>query len=229
MKYVDSNTMIKLLEEEYNMSISELVKSINSYDITITEEEIKKYLNKELEKELYLRKLDNPKGGGERFMHNLILDEYEYNPYTMEYYKKYIDILKKKSLSLIDIILDISTGKIDSKILEDLDIQMDNNLILNSDLNRLLKPTIYNIDKLREMIAKGNKLKTYKEGKIVNPIERGISEEELYPSVELQIKNLDLYYHSEGYVKLTNSQKEKLESESNKILLKTIETLKNIF
>ncbi len=96
--------------------------SIDSSFVSVTEEQIKEFLNQKFIEEDYPLKyrIEHPKpkrdvelselsdndieDAARRFVDELSRKRYEFNPYTLEYFKKYTNILKNKITSLLRII-----------------------------------------------------------------------------------------------------------------------------
>lgn len=246
-KYYDANYVINVLESMIGKTITNIKESINSSNITVNENDIKKFLkdtlateNKELKARMEKSRPSGPinlvecskldiEESTQRFMDELDYKRYEYVPYTLKYYKKYTSILKNKINRLLNIIenIGIKNYKDIQDDLLDLDIILDNKgNILKSDIIRLITPTTYNIERLEEKTNEANNLSTYLTNKLSLDIlyKSGCSESEIYPNAELQIKNL-LYSDLPGDVKLSDNQKDELrekQSKSIKIISKIL-------
>lgn len=112
-------------------------------------------------------------------------------------------------------------------LITELDIQLDENgNISKEDIIRLITPTVYNIEKLNEKVAKANDLSTYLTFKMSkNSLHKyGWSEGEIYPSSSIQIKNL-YYDHVRGNVPLSSNQKSELEQEQRRSMKKLAKML----
>ena len=241
-KYYEPQVMINLLEtlsgREFKIIISFLTKS----KINVTDEQIETYLDRKFkENDLALKtrieirkkhKTENKTSEmyinikrltkeeindvGKEFIDNLAAKKYEFDPAVLSYYKSYSLMCATKAKEILLIIGSICNiyQNDNQEMLEDLDIQLDTNGdILKSDIIRLVKPAIYNINEFEKTIESANNLDTY--------LEKKFSEEELIDGMvychelEIQKKNLynDLY---EGNVPLTKKQEEEiLEKQSN--------------
>ena len=149
------------------------------------------------------------------FSNMLALKKYEFEPYTLEYFKKYIKIVRKKVLILLDIIEKIGNKEVSAigNIMEDLDIVLDKKgNILKEDIERLIKPTIANINILNDKLNKANDLSTYLTFKISRQsiYRNDFSENELYPLPSLQDKHY-LGFNREEYVPLSKGHQKQLD------------------
>ena len=154
---------------------------------------------------------------------------YCFEPYTLEYFKKYTTIVRNKIHLLLNLIEKI--GHKDSQtiqdVLADLDIVLDENgNILKSDIIRLITPTVDNINDLNAQLSKANDLSTYLTFKISKSslYKDGFSEKEIYPSQAIQIK--DLYCDDmPGNVKLSERQQQALKEDQGKVMKKILTLL----
>ncbi len=249
-KYYDSEIVINILEDILNKPIKEIKTEVNDKKVVVTKEEIESYLEQKfIEEDPELkRRIENPKPRSnniklgmteqdiedlsQRFIDNISSARYCFEPYTLEYFNKYTNILKNKINLLLNIIEKIS-NKDSYTILEtlnDLDIKLDNNgNILKSDIIRLIKPTIYNINDLDEKLAYANDLSTYLTFKMSKHslLKHDLSEGEIYPKKSLQIK--DLYYGDlKGYVSLSEGQRKTLKEEQERNSKKLAKLLINL-
>ena len=236
------------------MPLNDIKEKIANSNVTVTGEQIKAYLDELFEMEepevkkriqdrknqpivhkpidlVHLSDLDIEKMSL-KFDDELVADRYYFEPYTLEYYKKYISIIKCKTLLLLSIIEKIGTNDISEvkSMLNDLDIEIIDGKISREDIIRLIEPTVYNFYRLQEKIEKGNNLNTYLTEKIFKEslFKYDISEFELYPTMEIQIRNLD-YDYLPGNVRLSKRQQEALEEERNKILKRNANMIVNLF
>ncbi len=189
-KYYDSNILISILEQILGKSLSEIKDEVNNAQISVTSDEIVKFLEEKFqEKDPELKKrIENPKprkeisSGPIQFtLDNLLTPEefkessqalvdglsaqrYYFEPYTLEYFNRYTTIVRNKALQLLNIVEQIGTRQsiqIQDLLIE-LDIQLDENgNIMKEDIIRLITPTIQNITELNEKIDKANDLSTY--------------------------------------------------------------------
>lgn len=236
-KYYDAKYIIHVLEDMLEMSIPSIKERVKSSNVTVTEYQIRIFLIDTLAKENpYLEaRLENPRKNidlvtctqqdilesYQNFRDDLDFARYDYEPYTLKYYKKYIRRLKYRISKLLYIIENIGIKNYNAiqDDLLDLDIILDsNNNILKSDIIRLITPTIYNIEKLEEKTNEANNLSTYLTNKISlhDPDKNGRLGEGRYPSKTLQMKNL-FYCDLNGYVNLTEKQKQECKKLDNKI------------
>ena len=207
-KYYDTSVLTIILESVFEKSSEQIRKSIENEKITITDDEIKNFLD------------DNANS-----------NKYNYEPYTLKYFKTYTDILREKVASLLYVIENLDKKEIDliKETLIDLDINLDeNNNISKSDIVRLLKPTIFNINTLKANVRKANDVKTYLDFSIsLDSIYRdGFTEPEIYPNKSLQIKNL-YYNHTPGNVDLSENQVAELTEENKKSMVYFLNMMNN--
>lgn len=230
-QYYNPNILIKILEDYYKKSFNDIKKDLKNMQITITQEDIKKYLEKKFEDEnpelkqrieakktrkkksileLTPEDIDNL---SQELADQLIASKYDFDPYTLNYLKKYSEIVRSKSLALLDIIELLSCY---GSVLE-YDIILKNDKISKIDIERIIKPTLENIDAFYEKINQANTLETYSTLSITNHslMRHGITESEIYPVKQLQIK--DIYYSGiKGTIPFSEKQKEELEIEQRR-------------
>ena len=148
------------------MSFVELKRFIEECEISVTEDEIKKFLDKK-RSENYIGLKVNSKNNGSSILiqedttseelEKTVKDALNYqccsfDPYTLEYFKKYVAILKVKCSNLLKILdyLDkrksMEISKDEWKALVDLDIHVnEEGNVYCEDINRLCEAIIYNI------------------------------------------------------------------------------------
>ena len=253
-KYYDVKYIIIILEDILNMPLTDIKKVISNSNVTVTGEQIKTYLDELFEMEepevkkriqdrkkqsivnkpidiVHLSELDI-ENMSIKFGCQLVADRYYFEPYTLEYYKKYISIIKSKTLLLLSIIENIGTNNFSEvrSLLNDLDIEIVDGKISKEDIIRLIEPMVYNFYRLQEKLKSANDLNTYLTEKIFKEslFKSDISEFELYPTMEIQIRNLD-YDYLPGNARLSKRQEEVLEEERNKILKKNANMIVNLF
>lgn len=240
--YVDPFIIKMMIVDEVNlpMSFNEIKEFVSEASITLTEEEIKKFLDKTMdEEEPTLRcELENSfkpfphninewteddiKRAGRRYGTLILKRRYEFDPNSLQYFKTYVSILKEKLKTLFDILNDIDKCKNGSITKEGLNRILDLDFNINSkgnvyilDLERLADAIIYNIKDLYFKVIEGNNPSTYLEfKKSFNLLDKiGSLEKEDYPSKEVQIKDLHYAYQSE-FIALSKKQKENLKNDS---------------
>ena len=129
-------------------------------------------------------------------------------------------LIRKKALLLLNIIEKIGNRDCRSiqNLLLDLDIKLDEKgNILKEDIIRLITPTVYNINELKEKVTQANNLSTYLFFKRSKEYlyKAGCSEEEIYPTEAIQIKSL-YYDYLKGNVALSANQKAELQEQENR-------------
>lgn len=189
-KYYDSNFLISILEQILGKNLSEIIDDVNNAQISVTSDEIVKFLEEKFqEEEPELKKrIENPKPrkelssgpiqftldnlltpeeieeSSQAFVDGLSAQRYYFEPYTLEYFNRYTTIVRNKALQLLNIVEQIGTRQSIAiqGLLTELDIQLDENgNIMKEDIIRLISPTIQNITELNEKVSKANDLSTY--------------------------------------------------------------------
>ena len=207
-----------LRRKNIEMTLGFIIGMLESSDVYITEDMIKNYM--EIKKKDNVKEKDiNEMNYGERFIYKFNLDKYEYEPYMMYYYKKTINLLKRKCFKFIKLIESIvnKDAKEEDLINYDISIDKDGN-ILSTDIQRIIKPFVYNLYLLINKTIEANELDSYINHKINlnNLLRDGITEEDLYPSEELQSDSFGLYKDENAYIPYTDKQriiKENMESD----------------
>ncbi len=156
----------------------------------------------------------------QKFADDIAIERYQFEPYTLEYFNKYLNIVRSKAILLLSIIEKIGNKESLSikHLMKELDIQLDKNgNISKEDIIRLITPTIYNIIEIEEKVNKANDLSTYLTFKMsIDSLYRnGFDEREIYPTKLLQEKNL-YYAYIKGNVPLSDNQIAKLKAEQRK-------------
>lgn len=236
-KYYESRNVITYLENVLKKDFDSIKLYVHSSGINVTEEQIRIFLNKKLMEEnpKLKKRIEYSKSmrncdicylidedinvAVQEIMNPINIGRYRLEPYVLEYFNKYVNILKFKIDKLFDIIKSIGTKTTEgiNDILDDLDIILDDNgNILGSDIVRLVDTIIYNINTLSEKIRTANNFNTYLSCKLSEDkiYKIGLYEGEIYPSKKLQIKNFP-FCHISGYVPLTKNQMENIMQEQN--------------
>lgn len=244
-KFVAPSVLISLLEDLMNMSIDELKKIVNEAEVNVTEDEIKKYLSDVFSKEnpelksriekrskqekrpVNLIKLtaEDIKNSAENFIDELNSYKYTFKPYTLEYFKKYISIVKRKSQLLLHLIEKIGKKQFFEvqEEIQILDIQLDEKgNIFCGDIIRLIKPTKYNIDDLKEKVSIANDLQTYSSDRLYK------YNTSSFPELALQSNNL---YNDgiKGNVPLSKNQRDEISEEEDRRIANTAKIIVNMF
>ena len=246
-KYYEPKMIITYLENILKKDFNSIKTYVDSSGINASKEQIEMFLEKKfmeenpelkeiIESPKYVRSKELGKMSHEDLLNesreivdSIAIGRYMFEPYTLKYFHKYVEILKCKINKLFDIIQCIGTRNTSSidYILTDLDVVLDDNgNILGSDIIRLIEPTIYNIEVLSNKIKDANDLNTYLSFKMSEEsiCANGFLESEIYPSMDLQIKSL-FFYFNDGYVSLTEKQKESIrqkDDENVKTFIKTM-------
>lgn len=236
--YIDSFIIHHIIVSELHlgMSFQEMKKFIKKCEITITEEEIKNFLEKKMDEEhptlreelqreqipqiidLCTTTQEEIDMEAKDFGQSILKARYQFEPYSLTYFQTYISKLKEKFTTLFDILEDLDACK-NGKLSEegrnrfsDLDFHINEyGDIYVTDAIRLMNAVIYNINDLYQKVMQGNNCETYLTFKksLHQLANNGISEEEIYPSKEVQIKDLDLNAHPQ-FIELSDAQKEEI-------------------
>lgn len=235
-------TRIIIDKIKIGMSFVELKRFIKECEITISADEIIEYMDKKRQEKYSQLELQNktndkispvslPEDAKEEekaqyFVNELADYKYRFEPYTLEYFKKYVDILKIKCSSLLKLLeyLDkrksMEISKDEWQAILDLDIRVnEEGNIYWEDINRLSETMVYNILGLYEKVKKGNDPSTYLDFKISKEklYRDGVFESEIYPKKKLQL-NDTIVGSSKEFIALTEKQGpvKKLVSNKNK-------------
>lgn len=162
----------------------------------------------------------------EEFSDRVAMIRYQFEPYTLKYFNKYIEIIKRKLLTLLDIIEKIGNKDVApiQDYLTELDVVLDETgNVSKEDIIRLLTPTYYNFMALREKVEKANDLSTYLTLKmsIHSLMREGLLESDIYPRVTLQNKGM-LGYNGNTEVKLSRRQEQKRLEETKKSIKESV-------
>ncbi len=247
-KYYEPKYIITILENVLGNKLAAIRNEINNTQIVVSKEQIIEYLEKKFaEKNPELKKrIESPTPKSKenvigwtrenvnissQYIYDILsAKRYQFEPYSLEYFKRYSDIVRNKALLLLNIIEKIGNndGTSIQDLLSEFDIQLaENGDILKEDIIRLIIPTVYNINALNEKVTKANDLSTYLTFKLSKDYlyRKDLSENAIYPMKALQIKNLS-YDSIRGNVPLSKSQKvelEKLQQKSKKTLEKKLD------
>lgn len=246
--YYINPVIIKMViadELKMNMSYLEIEKFINSADIMITAEQIEEFLNNKMNEEQpgLKEKLENEINnsssiitftGNEEDVKKRITasiekmgdmataSTYYFEPYSLQYFKTYVSILKQKCQELFNILHELENNKLSkpsdnySQMILDLDFHVNKDGNLNiTDADRLVNAIVYNVRDLYDKVSKGNNCETYLTFKLSEHelLKEGILDSEIYPRKEVQIKSLHYAYNKE-FIELSKNQKKQLENDS---------------
>lgn len=252
IKYYEPKILITILEDILGKDISTIKTELDELKITVNSEQIVEYLNnKFLEEEPEVKErietlktskpvssiinlgkasIEDIEKSAQRFEDQLTASRYGFDSYTLDYFHKFSNIVRKKAIKILDIIEKIvnKDSTIDDLLME-LDIQLDENRnIIKEDIIRLIPPFIHNYNLLVAKVNAANNLKIYLTFKLskYSLYRDGISEGEIYPRLSIQTKSL---YHesSAGNIPLSNNQKKILLREENEYSKKIAKTLLN--
>ncbi len=223
---------------------------VNGANITITENEIKEFLEKKLEEEnpKLKKRMEAPRQTSsiinlgkasaeaiisslERFKDELSAVRYYFEPYSLQYFKIYTSILKEKCQTLCSVLSDIKKCKTEEVSEEALQRFKDLDFHINSkgniyfkDAERLADAIIYNVKDLEEKVQTGNNPEiylTFKESKH-DLMRDDIWECDIYPRKEIQIK--DRYYaHLPEFIALSETQQTQVQKEDLENMTRWIE------
>lgn len=247
--YCDCQHIIFALEYVLNSTLEEIKKNVQGSKVNVTPEQIVTYLNYMflMEHPEVKKRIENKKNrsinkdnvsykflikSGNDIQDDLICKKYSYEPYTLNYYKKYINIVKRKSLLLLSMIENIGKNNLSlmKPLLNDLDIQISDGKILKEDIVRIIEPMEYNYYLLAQKVKRANNLNTYLYEKISKEslFKAGISEDEMYPTLEIQVRNLE-YNDLNGNIRLSKNQEENLKKEQEKRLKRIAKMIVDMF
>ena len=247
IKYYEPRIIITILEDILGKDLNTIKSNIEELKITMDKKQILDFLDKTFEEEEpeVKARLENPKPrkrsnnivewteqdieeSTQRFGDELTAARYGFDSFTLDYFHKYSNIVRKKANQILDIIEKIiNKDSSISDLLIELDIQLDENgNISKEDIVRLIPPFIHNYNELFEKVNNANNLETYLTFKLSKHslYRDGWSEGELYPTSSIQVKNLQ-YDYLPGNISLSTNQKNELREEqrkSMKILAKSL-------
>lgn len=199
-----------LKQHNIEMTLGFIIGMLESADVYLNEDIIKKYIEVK-KKENFKEQDTNNMSFGQKFIFDFNNLKYEYEPYTLYYYKKTINSLKRRCFKFVKLIESIVNKDTNKEELQRYDITIDSEgNILSTDILRIINPFLYNLKTLIDKTVEANELNTYiyhKINKQILEIE-GIKEQDLYPKDELQPSDkkyipLDV----NGYIPYTNKQK----------------------
>lgn len=245
-KFYDPKIIITIIEDITGKPFKQIKEDINNQKVTVTKEQIKEYLEKKFteEESETKKRIENyqhqEKTNTENWLQqeqdlnilrqsqeifdHIIAAKYDFDPYTLEYFKKYTAIVKRKLILLLDLIekISIKDSKPIQDLLDDLDINLDAaGNISKDDIIRLIKPTIDNLNDLDEKVKRANDLATY----LTFTIQAAtFYESNIYPSSSLQIKR-PFHDYLKGNVPLSPKQKEEIEKKQRKSMHTLIKSL----
>lgn len=183
------------------MSFNELERFIEECEISVTEDEIKKFLDKK-RSENYIGLKVNSKNNGSSILiqedttseelEKTVKDALNYqccsfDPYTLEYFKKYVAILKVKCLNLLEILDYLEKIKSMKISKDEWDVLVDLDIHVNEEENNL--NTYLDFKNSKEQLGRD-----------------GIFGEDLYPSEEIQVKDVTRG-NSPEFIALTENKK----------------------
>jgi len=231
---VDPFVMKVLICDEFNkesdsaFTYVQLKEYVNNAKVTITRDEIKKYLDKEFEKncpDLRKRVMEaNYSNPVFELFDRIDSEKYMFSEDTFEYFNTYVDIFRDKSLKLLSVvdlltaIKNNSLGEQDISILSDLDIEVIDGNIMYKDVIRLVSPIVDNISDLKKYVDKANDVDSYLHIHMNRDLIclSGGNFEDLFPPRDLQINDIESDCSSRGMVTLTGKQIEMLHEKHDK-------------
>ena len=243
VKYYDAKTLIVILEDILGKDINAIRNDIGSLKINVDRKQIEEYLDKVFEEENpeLKKRIENPKPrknlvegrlsllditvedieeSSRAFVDKLDAIRYSFEPYTLEYFNRYTDIVRNKAIIILNIIEKIANKDCDSivDLMMKIYIQLnENGDITKEDIVRLISPFVYNFNMLNEKVNSANNLSTYLDFKISkhSVYKNGWSEGELYPTTTIQVNSL-YYDRLPGNIALSDNQRKNLQEEESK-------------
>lgn len=230
-QYIDTFIVKQMIIDELQKfnSYSEIEVFVNSAEIKVKEEEIKEYLDKKMDEEKpYLKKklllladcnLNTEEKFGQENLNGkldimMAASRYTFEPYSLMYFKNYVNDLREKCLTLLEIVRDIEKIKerrigVDNwQRIVDLEFYINEKGDISvEDAIRLINAIIYNVNDLYEKVIAGNNYETYLNFKLYKT--------DLYPSKEIQIRDLKFAF-SDEFIALSQHQLSVLKEEQNK-------------
>ena len=218
---------------KFMMTYDDLKKFIKEATVKLKDSDIKKYLTDKMDKEhpgLRKRLNDernysiNDKSHIEKVNDQKIAAAYYYDPYSLNYFKKYILILKQKLIELCNLIDDLNQLENEEaynrvkKKLHQLDMRINyKNELYYIDAIRIEEAFVYNFNDFYKKVVIANNLETYYKFKLTKAkvLKECVFESNLYPKKELQIKDLK-YLHDKQFISLSAEQEKKLIEEEKK-------------
>ena len=239
--YYNPIMLQEMIEDVTGMTLQEIKDEVNRQSIVVNRQKIEDFLNKKFDEEKHDVKerianrgpreykrldemtLEDAKNDSERLSDAIVAYNYSYDPYTLEYFTRFVVILKQKLNILIDLIEKICDGDIlpIQGMLEEFDIVLDENgHISDTDIVRLIPPLINNFNLLIEKTKQANNLNTYLNKITIESYFKGAIMP--YPSEALQIKNV--YANNDpGNIRLSERQIEQIRKQENeKIKLRKV-------
>ena len=147
--------------------------------------------------------------------------KYYFEPYSLQYFKRYTTILKEKCRTLCSVLNDINRCKTEvlseeaQQRFKDLDFHINSKRnIYFKDAERLADAIIYNVKDLREKVQTGNNPETYLTFKrsIHDLMRDDVWPCQIYPRKEIQIKDIN-YAHMSEFIKLSEAQQTQIQKE----------------
>ena len=233
-KYYDPSIILSILSDIVGKEYSDIRDEIINSDVLVTDKDIINFLNQQFldyNPDVMIRVNDgdlkhsnSDKMFGEEQLsylkrHSscledyLIVRKYTFEPYSLEYFKTYISIVKTKLLCLLDNCFFVSRGCPNFDFLDDLDIKLNSRgFISKEDIIRLIRPILYNLNDLRNKVLEANNLSTYLSFKMsrFSLYKNDLSFDDVYPSSSFQVNNL--LCSEDGYVALSSDQRKKVKS-----------------
>ena len=204
-EFYDVNVLLnEFKESNFKVSFWVIIHYLENNYINLTEDEIKSFLSKKSEE-------DNK--------------DYEFYKNDFNYFKKYVEILRKKTKDLCKIVEILYFEELEEvkqviqkglpNLKEDA-ISIQNGLIEKDSIERLVKVITNNYIKIKEFISKANNLETY----LVSNIdfariifnESGNIKDSLYPTEDLQVFSILPEEQDDTCLDLSTKQKSVLES-----------------
>lgn len=191
--YINKDIIKQEITRETEIDYNKILEFLNDINTDISEIEIIKFVNEEyknnrLDKRQYVSQVN----------HGLSM---------RKYYKKYIDIVTKKTIIYYQVLRYILDNKVFlnlDNILNEIDIKPDKNEYISSyDINRLKNMLIINIRILKYINYESNCINSYFDN---YPYDKNVSVNcEIFPIEDLQCKNL--YIKDDTCIDLSEKQK----------------------
>lgn len=226
------------------VKLPKIEEFVNGADITITEDEIREFLDKKMDEEQpgLKQKLKEEmktnsiivftsdeeenkrkiKDSTEKMKDIGTASRYYFEPYSFHYFKIYISILKEKLQALFSVLNDVDRCKLEElseeskQRLKDLDFHINSKgNIYFKDAERLADAIIDNVKDLCEKVQAGNNPETYLTFK---ESKHSLMKDDVWPCEiypRKEIQIKDSYYaHRPGFIALSEEQQTQVQKES---------------
>lgn len=217
--YVNPVHIEKILEEALSMPYNDILAYLENAKVSLTYDQIQEYLNRKT----LLRKKVEYETRNDRFPIKCAYTIENLSPATLNYFINYIKILKENCLDFLNLYHQIHLNKL--KALDENNNQLFQSILVKYDIKlnedgdvsyldmiRLLVPFVYSIENLEEKTKQANQLDTYLFFSVSkHSLQMDLlCEDDLLPGRTIQLDNLYDVCSEDGYIPLTEQQREKM-------------------